>query len=255
MSTPEELARQIFSERAAFYTTSASHKDPETLSKLVALAQPQPHWLALDVATGTGHTAFALAPYLQHVTGTDLTPAMLDEARKLQAELGITNVDFRVADVHDLPFPAANFDLVCSRRAAHHFSDIQRALHEMARVLKPGGRLAIDDRSVPEDDFVDRTMNLLDTYHDASHVRQYRPSEWRRVLTAEGLTVEAVELLPRRRPLTSLTHNAEPADVKRIHDVIVSLNDEQRRAMNVATKNGEWYLNHWFVLVAAAKPA
>jgi ubiquinone/menaquinone biosynthesis C-methylase UbiE len=253
MSTTEELARRIFSERAAFYTTSASHKNPQMLAKLVALAQPQAGWQALDVATGTGHTAFALAPYVQHVIATDLTPAMLDEARKLQTTLGITNVEFRTADVHHLPFPDASFDLVSSRIAPHHFSDIRRALREIARVLRPAGRLVIDDRSIPEDDFVDKTMNALDTYHDPSHVREYRPSEWRQFLEETGFRVESIEPYHQQRPLTSLTHNADAQSTARIHEVMAGLDEAQRRAMNAELKDGQWYLNHWFVIFSAIK--
>jgi ubiquinone/menaquinone biosynthesis C-methylase UbiE len=253
MSTTEELARRIFSERAAFYTTSAAHKNPQMLAKLVALAQPQPGWQVLDVATGTGHTAFALAPYVQHVIATDLTPAMLDEARKLQATLGIGNVEFRTADVHHLPFSDASFDLLTSRIAPHHFSDIRRALREMARVLRPGGRLVIDDRSIPEDDFVDQTMNQLDTYHDPSHVREYRPSEWQHMLVEAGFSVESIEPYHQQRPLTALTHNADAQGKAHIHDVVEALSEAQRHAMNAEQKDGQWYLNHWFVIFSAVK--
>ena len=251
MSKPEQLARQIFAERAAVYTTSAAHKDPQVLAKLVSLAVPQPDWQALDVATGTGHTAFAVAPYVAHVIATDITPEMLDEARKLQAEYGITNVEFRVADVHDLPFDGGSFDLVTSRRAPHHFSDIQRALREMRRVLRPGGKLVIDDRSVPEDDFVDACMNELDVYHDASHVREYRPSEWQQMLTQAGFAVEYMEPYSKHRPLTSLTQDVDPENVARIHARIAALDEAQRNAMHVAEVNGEPYINHWFVMLAA----
>jgi ubiquinone/menaquinone biosynthesis C-methylase UbiE len=251
MSTPESLARQIFAERAAFYTTSAAHKDPQVLARLVALADPKPDWQALDVATGTGHTAFAFAPYVAGVIGTDLTPEMLDEARKLQAQLGITNVEFRVADAHNLPFEAGTFDLVTSRRAPHHFSDIARALREMRRVLRPGGRLAIDDRSVPEDDFADSFMNQIDLYHDRSHVRQYRPSEWQRMLAEAGFAVDVVEPYNQQRALTSFTRDVNAADVARIHAMVASLNEEQRRLLNVAEIDGETRINHWYLLLAA----
>lgn len=61
MSTPESLAREVFGKRAAFYTTSSAHTDQAILAQVVELAQPDSSSIALDIATGTGHTAFALA--------------------------------------------------------------------------------------------------------------------------------------------------------------------------------------------------
>jgi ubiquinone/menaquinone biosynthesis C-methylase UbiE len=81
----ENEARRVFGERVAFYTTSAAHTVPEVLARVVALAAPEPEWNALDIATGTGHTAFALAGHVRMVVGTDLTPEMLREARTLRA--------------------------------------------------------------------------------------------------------------------------------------------------------------------------
>lgn len=119
-------------------------------------------------------TRRSLAPHVAHVVGTDLTPQMLAEAEHLAHDRAFGNVRFCLADVHALPFGDGTFHLVTCRRAAHHFSDIARALREMKRVLRPegfakpfgSGRLLIDDRSVPEDDFVDERMNELDRLHD-----------------------------------------------------------------------------------------
>ena len=69
METPEELARKTFGERAAFYTTSAVHSDPDVLAEVLRLAEPRPDWEALDIATGTGHRAFALAPHVESMIG------------------------------------------------------------------------------------------------------------------------------------------------------------------------------------------
>jgi ubiquinone/menaquinone biosynthesis C-methylase UbiE len=249
--SPESKARQIFGERASFYTTSATHTDPQILARVVELVQPRPDWVALDVATGTGHTAFAVAPHVTRVVAIDLTPQMLAEARRLQIERNIPNVEFRVADVHDLPFDSASFDLVTSRRAPHHFSDIAKALREIRRVLRPGGRLVIDDRSVAEDDFVDQVMNELDVYHDESHVREYRPSEWRHMLTECGFAVDAVEPYEQHRPLTSFTARVDAANVARIHARLDSLTPQQRSTLKLADVNGEPYINHWYVMLAA----
>jgi SAM-dependent methyltransferase len=253
MVTPEEAARRIFGERASYYTTSAAHTDPQVLARVVELAAPQPTWTALDIGTGTGHTAFALAPHLAAVVGLDLTPEMLAEAEQLRAARGLNNVTFQIADAHALPYPDASVDLVTCRRAAHHFSDIDRALAEMARVLRPGGRLVIDDRSAPEDDALDDCVNDLDWLHDESHVREYRPDRWVQLLTAAGLVVEVVEPYIRHRPLTSLTDDVAPANVARIHARLDGLDAAQRAALGVVEIDGQLWLNHYYVLLAACR--
>ncbi len=247
------LPQSIFAQRAAFYTTSAVHKDKVVLDRLVELAQVKPTDRVLDVATGTGHTAFAFAPHVQEVIATDVTPEMLAEGERLKADGGMINVGFQLADAHELPFGNEMFDIVTCRRAAHHFVDIAKALHEMTRVLKPGGRLIIDDRSLPEDDFVDATLNRLDVLHDHSHVREYRPSEWQGMLQEAGLIVEALEPYTKHRPLSAFTEKAESADAQEIESLVAALNEAQRAALNVVEKDGEIYLNHWFVMLVGVK--
>ncbi len=244
---------KIFGERASFYTTSAAHTDPHVLARVIGLATPRPDWVALDIATGGGHTLFALAAHVRVVIGTDLTPEMLREARRLQEARAVCNVAFALADVHHLPFAPGTFHLVTCRRAAHHFSRIGSALSEMHRVLGRGGRLVIDDRSVPEDDFVDACMNRLDRYHDASHVRQYRPSEWRRLLEEHGFTVDAVEAYVKHRPLSAFTVGVSAEDVRKIHEVVDVLSPDQRAALDLRVVDGEVYLNHWYVMLAGTK--
>jgi len=206
---------------------------------------------ALDIATGTGHMAFALAGHVRMVVGTDLTPEMLREARTLRATRGIGNVVFTLADVHCLPFPSATFQLITCRRAAHHFSRIQQALAEMGRVLRAGGRLVIDDRSVPEDDFVDTCMNQLDRYHDPSHVRQYRPRGWQRLLESQGFSVETIAPYTKHRLLTSFTGKASPEGVRGIHATIAGLTSIQQEALKLREVNGEPFLSHWYCTLVA----
>jgi ubiquinone/menaquinone biosynthesis C-methylase UbiE len=249
--SPGAEARRVFGERAAQYTTSDCHRSPKILARVVAHAQPQPQWRALDIATGTGHTAFALAPHVAEVVGVDITPEMLAEAEGLRAEHGLTNVTFREADVHDLPFEEGTFDLVTARRAPHHFSGIHRALGEMRRVLKRGGRLVVDDRSVPEDDEADALMNRLDTWHDPSHVREYRPSEWRTLLEAAGFGIEAVEPYTVHRPLSALTDGMTPDQAAEARVLLEGLEGPIRDLFRVETLDGELHHNHWFVMIAA----
>ncbi|NMC06357.1 MAG: class I SAM-dependent methyltransferase [Candidatus Lokiarchaeota archaeon] len=253
MKTHEDRVKRTFGKRAATYTTSKAHADPVSLEKIRALASPKPEWTVLDIATGTGHLALALAPHVARVVGIDLTPEMLAEAEKLKAQYKMPHVEFRTGDVHGLPFDACSFDLVTCRRAPHHFSDIKKALQEIHRVLKPDRCVVIEDRSIPEDDFVDETMNKLDLLHDMSHVREYRPSEWRSLLLEAGFLVEMLELSAEHRPLTSLTMNVDARNVKKIKAIISKLTRQQKELMNIRDVNGQPYINHWFVQIKAKK--
>ena len=251
--SPEDEARRIFAARAVFYATSASQADPKVLARVVALAAPEPHWVALDIATGAGHTAFAVCEKVRTVIATDLTIEMLRQAEMIRMLRGITNVSIGVANVHSLPFRPKAFHLITCRRAAHHFSRVAGALDEMHRVLVPSGRVVIDDRSIPEDDFVDATMNLLDTFHDPSHVREYRPSEWRTLLESHGFVIEALECYVKHRPLTAFTGKASPEGQDRIQALVSGLTAAQRQALNLCEVNGEMYCNHWYVTIASRK--
>jgi len=253
MQSPEEKARRIFGDRAAFYTTSPAHTDPQVLARVVELSGPQADWAVLDIATGSGHTAFALAPHVKSVIGIDITDEMLREAETLKAQRSAGNVSFRAGDVHNLPFADGAFQLVTCRRAAHHFSNIRHALEEIHRVLSPRGRLLIDDRSVPEDDFADRYMNLLDTYHDESHVREYRRTEWQTMLEEARFVVETVETYIRHRPITALTQGASEENARKIYETVRAFTPAQRETFNLIEKDGQLHLNHWFVMVSAVK--
>src|SRR5258708_25895865 len=94
---PDDV-RSRFAPVAANYTRSTFHASSERLQEVLDLARPKRGDLALDVATGTGNTAFALAPYVRRVIGLDMTPEMLDHARRPTAE----REDKNAASVLDL---------------------------------------------------------------------------------------------------------------------------------------------------------
>jgi SAM-dependent methyltransferase len=178
---------------------------------------------------------------------------MLLKAAELSSLRGIGNLDLVQGNVYSLPFGDETFDIVTSRRAPHHFPDLLEAVRSMKRVIKRGGVTIIEDRSVPEDDFVDRTMNELDLLHDRSHVRDYRPSEWRSVMGEAGLIVEGLETFTRIWPLSSLTDTAAPEDKKEIERRVRSLDEAERKRMGVFEIEGALQIRHWFVLVKARR--
>lgn len=123
----------------------------------------------LDVACGPGLVACAFAGVARHVTGIDLTPAMLEQAKKLQESQGLTNMTWQVGDVLPLPFADAAFSLVITRYAFHHFLDPQAVLAEMVRVCAPGGTVMVVDVVLPPEK-VD-AYNHMEKLRDSSHTR------------------------------------------------------------------------------------
>lgn len=188
------LSRQRYAQYAEGYVTSETHARGSDLDRLLDIADPQPHWEALDIATGGGHTALKFAPRVRQVIASDLTPRMLQQAeRHIVDEKGVENVRFQHADAEDLPFNAGRFDLVTCRIAPHHFPDVPTFLSECARVLKPGGLLLLQDHVLPDDDEAARYLDDFERLRDPSHNRAYSAAEWRALFTGAGFEVEYSE--------------------------------------------------------------
>lgn len=184
----KQQVKAQFGANAAAYATSKVHAKGASLARLVELVEPQADWQVLDIATAAGHTAFAFAPHVAHVTATDLTPEMIPVAQKLADEKGISNVALEMADAEALPYENGRFHLVTCRIAAHHFSNISQFMAESARVLKPNGILAIVDNVVPGSRLrgkkaklqreAGKYVNAFEKLRDPSHGRALSVQEW-----------------------------------------------------------------------------
>ncbi len=99
----------------------------------------------LDCGCGPGPITLGLAEIVSpgRVVGIDIEPTMIDRARQLASESGADNIEFRVADIYDLPFEDGEFDVVFSSAVTEHLSDSVRALREIHRVIRPGGLGAV----------------------------------------------------------------------------------------------------------------
>jgi ubiquinone/menaquinone biosynthesis C-methylase UbiE len=109
---------------------------------LVARLAPGRDERWLDVGTGTGAVALRVARAGARVTGVDLSPAMVDTARRLAAEQGVA-IRFEVGDAESLPYEDASFDVVASALGVFLAPDHAAAGRELARVCRPGGRLGV----------------------------------------------------------------------------------------------------------------
>ena len=185
-ASANDAVRRQFGAAAMAYATSSVHASGPDLAALAKAAALTGRERVLDLGCGAGHTALALAPHAASVTAVDLTDEMLAVAAGLARQRSLDNITFKLADVAALPFPADSFDLVVSRYAAHHFAAPDRALAAAARVLRPGGTFLLIDTVAPEDPALDTFFNTIELLRDDSHVRDWRGSEWVRMLNGAG---------------------------------------------------------------------
>lgn len=132
--------------------------------EIISLIEAGGNDVVLDIASGTGEPGLTIATQLNggKVIGTDLSEGMLEVAKEKAKQRGIQNFETQVCDVCELPFKDNSFDAVSCRFGFMFFSDMELAAKEIARVLKPGGKIATSVWNAPEKNFwVTATMGII----------------------------------------------------------------------------------------------
>jgi ubiquinone/menaquinone biosynthesis C-methylase UbiE len=196
---------------------------------------PRPNDSLLDVACGGGIVVCAFAPYVQHATGIDMTPAMLDRARQLAAEKGFANVSWREGDVTALPWPDGAFTIVVTRFAVHHFPDPTAVMREMVRVCAPGGRIVVVDTCVSADPAKAAAFNRLEKLRDPSHVQALPLAELQALYRATGLPEPSVSFTELRGEVTALLARSFPnlGDETKIIEMFAAAVEDDRLGIPV----------------------
>lgn len=184
--TTKQKVKEVFGKNADKYVVSDSHAKGDDLSKLVEWLEPEKTWTVLDIATGGGHVAKAIAPHAGTVFSTDLTEEMLENTAK-HLRRSFDNIHYVVADAEALPFLTETFDAAICRIAPHHFPHPERFIAEMARVLKKGGRFILIDNVAPADRELALFMNTTEKLRDDSHSRCLSKEEWIMLLEENGM--------------------------------------------------------------------
>lgn len=190
----------------ARWYAKTTHRD---LAEFKALARRMAGTLpdgasVLEIAPGPGYFAIELAKIGKYkITGVDISKTFVEIARKNAQEEGV-EVDFREGNASALPFDASSFDLILCRAAFKNFSGPGKAVQEMHRVLKPGGRAVVIDLrpDVPRDElyrYVDglrlswmSTLMTKWTFRFMLLKRAYTPAQFRRF--AEQAGFEKIEI-------------------------------------------------------------
>jgi ubiquinone/menaquinone biosynthesis C-methylase UbiE len=233
-NAPTKESREQFDRHAANYANSPVHRSGPSLPVLVEYAKPTADDFALDIATGTGNAAFAIADAGANVVGIDIATKMLERASERAVEEGRTNVRFQEGDAESIPFPDNTFTLVVVRHAPHHFRDADKFLSEVARVLKPSGRFVMVDQISPTEESFDWNDYWQRT-RDNSHFRQRTIEEWQEMAKRAGLNWIGHTLVPYRMEFVWWVGNAgaSPEAISKLRDHARNASPEDRNSASL----------------------
>jgi len=239
--THQDLILDQFTKQAVPFAAAAGIKDEEALKLVVDFTGAGPNDTVLDVACGPGLVVCAFAQVARHATGIDLTPAMIERARTLQQEKGLTNITWQVGDVLPLPYPNASFSIVTSRFAFHHFPDPQGVLMEMKRVCTLGGKVVVIDVTASPDPEKAAAYNRMEKLRDPSHVRALPLTELEMLFQETALPTprktfyrlegEVEDLLQRSFP--------NPGDADKIRQMFVEALDNDGLGIDVRRQDNK----------------
>jgi SAM-dependent methyltransferase len=230
-STPDRFARTA-AQVAALQDERAAALTEAVRSFLLPRADER----AIDVGTGAGALAFALAPLVREVVGVDRVPELLELARERAA--GHPNVTFVEGDAERLPFDDGSFDLAGTLRTLHHVPRPELVLAELVRVTRPGGRLLVVDQIAPVDPLAAFALDRFERARDPGHTRLLPEIDLRQLFEANEL------VLVRDR------HDVEGRPLDAYLDLAGCGGDERAQALALAPEGPETYTARlgWYLL-------
>jgi SAM-dependent methyltransferase len=189
------------------------------LAAAPALAAQVAEWLApvrgdekvLDSGCGSGAFAFAVAPLVAEVVGVDADDERLQAGR----ELAPANVRLEAGDASSLDFDRASFDLAGCLRVLHHARRPELVVSELARVVRPGGRILLVDQIASADPLRALELDQFERARDPLHTRLLPDGDVQALLDANDLLLMRNEILHEERPLDEYLDVAGTSGVAR----------------------------------------
>lgn len=193
------LVRERFTRTANAFADYVLNERVFEAERLLRLVAPDGSERALDVACGPATLARIFASHVRWIGGLDLTPAMLERARREAAERHLANFHVLRGNALQMPFADGSFDLIVTSYSIHHLPNAATALGEVARTLKRGGKFGLLDMIVSEDAPTAKACNDIEIARDASHTRALPASEFEKFLASLGLKITSREIIEHPR--------------------------------------------------------
>lgn len=226
--------RKRFGATAEQVAAHSRRQIEEVRGEIAGLVQLSGEEHVVDVGTGAGTLALAIAPLVRDVVGVDVVTELLDAARASAPP----NVSFVEADATRLPFGRATFDVATCRRTLHHVARPELVVAELARVTRPGGTVLVEDQIAPVDPLEALELDRFERERDPSHTRLLPDVDLTHLFDANNLALETVR------------HRREHRDLDPYLDLAGCSGDKRARATALSPGGPRGYVTEsaWYVM-------
>ena len=251
----KEIQESFTIQAGNFNDASMNFSKEEYLAYTVSEAAVSKTDRILEVAAGTCACGRAMAPYAASVTCLDVTPAMLESGKMEADKKQLYNMVFVKGEAGSLPFLDGSFDIVISRLAFHHFTDVQKPFSEMKRVLRPGGKLILIDMEAAQEELRGRE-DEIETWRDPSHVRNLSREEIKGLFLENALDVvkfESTKIPVNLQAWMNLTKTADAMQEKITGCMMDEIAGKDKTGFMPYQKDGEIYFDQRWLLTIGRK--
>jgi ubiquinone/menaquinone biosynthesis C-methylase UbiE len=241
-----DKTKEFFSKNSQNYARSQSHAKDDDLNILMDMLSLNKEMTGLDTATGAGFTAINMAKRISKVYALDMVENMLSETMKLSERNGLNNIIPVKGYVDSMPFGDEKFNVVTCRRAAHHFSDKNKFARESYRVLKRGGKIGIDDMTVPDN--IINYLNEFERIRDHSHMYAASPENWESILKNVGFADIKYKVYRRKMDFEQWVYpvNKDSIEGKKSLEYLKNANSDFISGINW---DGKSFTKSWIVII------
>lgn len=251
----EKINRSFELQAPNFESKSVNFTKEEYLNYTISCVAPCRENTLLEVAAGTCACGRSFAPLVRTVVCLDATVPMLRIGQQEADKEHLSNMVFVKGYAEELPFLDNSFDIVFSRLAFHHFTDVTAVFSEMVRVLKPGGKLVMIDMEAA-DEVLRKTEDEIETQRDPSHVKNLSKTEMLSLFETHGLAIEKCETteMPQRlENWLALTRTPDLIREKIRQRMRADVTGNDKTGFSPYLKNNDIFFNQKWVLAIGKK--
>lgn len=251
-----EIINRSFALQAPHFESKAvNFTKEEYLNYTLSCVGPRREETLLEVAAGTCACGRSFAPRVRTVVCLGATLPMLQIGQQQAQQEQLDNMIFVKGYAEELPFLENSFDIVFSRLAFHHFTDVSCAFSEMVRVLKPGGKLVMIDMEATVQELRE-TEDAIETLRDPSHVKNLSKAEILSLYQEHGFAIEkceTTEMMQRLENWLALTQTPQATREAIRQRMLADIGGQDKTGFFPYCKQGDLFFNQRWVLTIGKK--